>query len=115
METSNAAPFRYFKAWSDEVSCKKVVYKAWNFNPQAGMENHKFLRRLKNTSNALCRWNRTSFRNANLKVKELETEMSKLDQNVFLSFPFLHEYSTRQRYNAITKIMNETTRLIEKS
>ncbi|KAF3443405.1 hypothetical protein FNV43_RR13087 [Rhamnella rubrinervis] len=65
-------PFRYFKAWSLDKKCFRVVRKAWTRKAGIGMETHKTVRMLVPTSKALKKWNREHFGYADMKTKELE-------------------------------------------
>nr|XP_048333636.1 uncharacterized protein LOC125423443 [Ziziphus jujuba var. spinosa] len=71
-------PFRFLKAWTDDISSGEIIKKAWNEETRNGMEAHKLLRRLHNAEIALKRWNKSHFGFVQENIKRLEKELEEI-------------------------------------
>lgn len=58
------------------------MQQAWAENIRRGMEAQKLLWKLNATRNALWKWNKSSFRLAYVKIKELELELMDLQLGI---------------------------------
>ncbi|KAH7521187.1 hypothetical protein FEM48_Zijuj07G0006800 [Ziziphus jujuba var. spinosa] len=54
-------PFQFLKAWTRDVFSRVVMHQAWKAPVRDGMEAHRVMRRLNNTSITLQRWNMRHF------------------------------------------------------
>lgn len=77
-ENKNNRPFRFLQAWTTDNSSKELIFKAWNEDTRGGMHWHRLNRSLKLTTSRLKKWNRDVFGNANIKIRELESELEYL-------------------------------------
>jgi len=78
-------PFCFEVFWFSHPKFKELVKEAWkSFNPPAGAKMFQLQQKLKHLKQALKSWNRTQFGNIFENQKELEQQMTSLQQRIIL-------------------------------
>ena len=90
-------PFQFESFWFNHQDFKEVVINAWNsYTPLVGSKMYQFQRKLKHLKNTLKTWNRTQFGNIFAQQKELEQQMSTLQQRI-ISKGRTDKYDSQQK------------------
>lgn len=67
-------PFKFLSAWTRDPTSKNVVKNAWS-KQLTGSFAFKFSKRIKITKSALRQWNKTHFKNCEVKIQEIMNEI----------------------------------------
>lgn len=71
-------PFRFFEAWTHDLSCEQVVREAWHPRLNPG-QNLSITAKLRATSKALSVWNRDIFCHGETNISKIKGQISYLN------------------------------------
>ena len=74
-------PFRIMDCWLLDRSFKETVHHCWTSNQQAGWGGYILKEKIKKLKHNLKRWNREHFGDTFTKVKRIESELNKLEED----------------------------------
>lgn len=74
-------PFRIMDCWLLDRSFKETVHHSWTSNQQAGWGGYILKEKIKKLKHSLKRWNRKHFGDTFTKVKRIESELNKLEED----------------------------------
>ena len=74
-------PFRIMDCWLLDRSFKEIVHHSWTSNQQSGWGGYILKEKIKKLKHSLKRWNREHFGDTSTKVKRIESELNKLEED----------------------------------
>ena len=90
-------PFRILDCWLLDRSFKETVYHSWTSYQQPGWGGFILKEKIKNLKNSLKRWNRDQFGDTFTRVKKIESELNKLEEDTSQRELSQHEIQKRKQ------------------
>ena len=90
-------PFRILDCWLNDKSFKEAVHHSWTSFQQPGWGGYILKQKFKNLKHSLKAWNRQHFGDTLTKVKRIEADLNKLEEDTIQRQLSPHEQQQRKQ------------------